>query len=143
MEIQQLVQNQYSMQLLANDTAGLMDTLKIPKADVMGYSLGSYLAQQLAMMYPDKVNSLILVASSCGGKDGIPNSPEFIKLQSEIVQKSLNNGSISQEEMKSFAAASLGPGWIKLNHESLDIPENITIQQAKPGLTLETMNGSY
>ena len=76
-------------------------------------------------------------------KIGIPNSPEFIKLQSEIVHKSLNNGSISQEEMKSFASASLGPGWIKLHHESLDIPENITIQQAKPGLTLETMNGSY
>jgi pimeloyl-ACP methyl ester carboxylesterase len=44
-----------------------MDTLKIPKADVMRYSLGSYLAKQLEMMYPDKVNSLILVASSCGG----------------------------------------------------------------------------
>ena len=56
-------------QQLANDTAGLLDALKIPKADVMGYSLGSYLAQPLAMMYPDKVNSLILVASSCGGKN--------------------------------------------------------------------------
>jgi pimeloyl-ACP methyl ester carboxylesterase len=40
----------------------------------MGYSLGSYLAQQLTMMYPDKVNSLILVGSSCGGKDHTPTS---------------------------------------------------------------------
>ena len=31
----------YTMQQLANDTAGLLDALKIPKADVMGYSLGS------------------------------------------------------------------------------------------------------
>jgi len=30
----------YTYQQLANDTAGLMDALKIPKADVMGYSLG-------------------------------------------------------------------------------------------------------
>jgi pimeloyl-ACP methyl ester carboxylesterase len=37
----------YSIQLLANDTAGLLNALKIPKADVMGYSLGSYIAQQL------------------------------------------------------------------------------------------------
>jgi alpha/beta hydrolase fold len=36
----------YSMQLLANDTAGLMDALKIQKANVFGYSLGSYIAQQ-------------------------------------------------------------------------------------------------
>jgi pimeloyl-ACP methyl ester carboxylesterase len=47
----------YTEQQLANDTAGLLDALKIPKADVMGYSLGSYLAQQLTMMYPDKVNT--------------------------------------------------------------------------------------
>ena len=38
----------YSIQLLANDTAGLLDALKIPKADVMGYSLGGFIAQQFA-----------------------------------------------------------------------------------------------
>jgi hypothetical protein len=42
------------------------------------------LAQQLTMMYPDKVNSLTLVGSSCGGKDHTPKTPEFIKLQSEV-----------------------------------------------------------
>jgi pimeloyl-ACP methyl ester carboxylesterase len=113
----------YTYQQLANDTAGLLDALKIPKADVMGYSLGSYLAQQLTMMYPDKVNSLILVGSSCGGKDHTPKPPEFIKLQAEIVNKSLNNVSISQEEMKSLVSASLGSGWIRLHPESLDLPE--------------------
>ena len=128
----------YTYQQLANDSAGLLDALKIPKADVMGYSLGSYIAQQLAIMYPDKVNSLVLVGSSCGGKDHTPKPPEFLKLQSEIVNKSLNNVSISQEEMKGLVSASLGSGWIKLHPESL---ENIpTLQQAKPGLSPEAMN---
>src|SRR5678810_1137168 len=45
----------YSYQQLADDSAGLLDALKISKADVMGYSLGSYLAQQLTITYPDKV----------------------------------------------------------------------------------------
>jgi pimeloyl-ACP methyl ester carboxylesterase len=130
----------YTYQQLANDTAGLLDALKIPKADVMGYSLGSYLAQQLTIMYPNKVNSLVLIGSSCGGKDHTPKPPEFLKLQAEIVNKSLNNVSISQEEMKSLVSASLGSGWIRLHPESVDIPENITLQQAKPGLTPETMN---
>jgi hypothetical protein len=31
----------YSMQQLANDTAGLLDALKIPRADILGYSLCS------------------------------------------------------------------------------------------------------
>ena len=128
----------YIYQQLANDSAGLLDALKIPKADVMGYSLGSYIAEQLAIMYPDKVNSLVLVGSSCGGKDHTPKPPEFLKLQSEIVNKSLNNVSISQEEMKGLVSASLGSGWIRLHPESL---ENIpTLQQAKPGLSPESMN---
>jgi pimeloyl-ACP methyl ester carboxylesterase len=131
----------YTYQQLANDSAGLLDALKIPKADVMGYSLGSYIAQQLAIMYPDKVNSLVLVGSSCGGKDHTPKPLEFLKLQSEIVNKSLNNVSISQEEMKGLVSASLGSGWIRLHPESL---ENIpTLQQAKPGLSPDAINNQY
>jgi len=131
----------YTYQQLANDTAGLLDALKIPKADVIGYSLGSYLAQQLTIIYPNKVNSLVLIGSSCGGKDHTPKPPEFLKLQAEIVNKSLNNVSISQEEMKSLVSASLGSGWIKLHPESVDIPANITtLQQLKPGLPPEILN---
>ena len=126
--------------LLSLDTAGLLDALKIPKADVIGYSLGSYLAQQLTIMYPNKVNSLVLIGSSCGGKDHTPKPPEFLKLQAEIVNKSLNNVSISQEEMKSLVSASLGSGWIRLHPESVDIPTNITtLQQAKPSMTPDAM----
>jgi pimeloyl-ACP methyl ester carboxylesterase len=128
----------YSMQQLANDAAGLLDALNIPKADVLGYSLGSFTAQQFTMMYPDKVNTLTLVASSCGGKDHTPKPAEFLKLQAEVVNKSLNNVSISQEEMKELVAASVGAGWIRLHPEVL---ENIpSMQQAKPGLSPEAMN---
>ena len=49
----------YTYQQLANDSAGLLDALKIPKADVMGYSLGLDIAEQLAITYPDKVKSLV------------------------------------------------------------------------------------
>ena len=55
-----------------------MDALKIQKANVLGYSLGSFITQQFAITHPDKVSSIILVASTCGGKDGIPRPAEFI-----------------------------------------------------------------
>jgi pimeloyl-ACP methyl ester carboxylesterase len=120
----------------------LLDALKIPKANVMGYSLGSYLAQQLSMMYPDKVNSLVLVGSSCGGVDHTPKPPEFLKLQSDVVNKSLNNIPITAEEIKSLVSASLGEEWRRLHPESLkNIPANITsLQQLKPGLLPEIVN---
>jgi pimeloyl-ACP methyl ester carboxylesterase len=133
--------NPYTPQQLGNDTAGLLDALKIPKADVMGYSLGSYLAEQLTMMYPDKVNRLILVAASCGGKDHTPKPPEFLELQSTVVNNSLNNIPITQEQIKSFVTASLGSGWIKLHPESLEGFENITtFQQMKPAVNPEMVN---
>ena len=131
----------YSMQLLANDTAGLLDALNIDRADVFGYSLGGFIAQQFTVSYPEKVNRLILAATTCGGKNGIPAPPEFIKLQSDIVNKSLNNISLTAEEIKSLSSASLGSGWIRLHPESLDIPANITtFQQMKPGLSQNAMN---
>jgi alpha-beta hydrolase superfamily lysophospholipase len=69
----------FSIQQLANDTAGLLDALKIQKAGVLGYSLGSYVAQQLIVTHPEKVNRLLLVAASCGGKESIPQSPQVVK----------------------------------------------------------------
>jgi pimeloyl-ACP methyl ester carboxylesterase len=69
----------FSILQLANDTAGLLDALKIQKADVLGYSMGSFVAQQLAVTHPEKVNRLVLVAASCGGKQGTPESPRLVK----------------------------------------------------------------
>ena len=57
----------------------------------MGYSLGGHIAQAFTISHPEKVNSLTLVASTCGGKDGIPKPAEFKKLQADIVNKSLQN----------------------------------------------------
>lgn len=116
----------FSIQQLAKDTAGLLDALKIQKTNVLGYSLGGHIAQQFAITYPDKVNSLILIATTCGGKDSIPKPPQVIKLQSEIVNKSLNNIPITPEEIKSLISYSLGSGWIRLHPESI---ENISKPQ--------------
>ena len=127
----------YTMQQLANDSAGLLDALKIQKANVFGYSLGTFVAQQLTVSHPEKVSRLIIVAGSCGGKDGIDQPPEFKKLQADVVNKSLHNIPITQE-LKALNVASLGSGWIKLHPESVDIPANTTsLQQLKPGLPPE------
>jgi pimeloyl-ACP methyl ester carboxylesterase len=69
----------FSVQQYVNDTVGLLDALRIQKADVLGFSQGSFTAQQLAISHPEKVNRLILYAASCGGKESIPPSSEFFK----------------------------------------------------------------
>ena len=48
------------MRLLAEDTAALVDALGIGPAHVSGLSLGSCVAQELALMRPDLVRTLQL-----------------------------------------------------------------------------------
>jgi len=51
---------QYTMRLLAEDAAALLDALEIQSAHISGLSLGSAVAQELAINHPGKVRSLQL-----------------------------------------------------------------------------------
>jgi pimeloyl-ACP methyl ester carboxylesterase len=53
----------FSTEDLADDTAGLLDTLGIERAHVLGAFLGGMVAQQLALRHPQRVGRLVLVAT--------------------------------------------------------------------------------
>ena len=53
----------YTTKMMAEDTAGLMQALGISKARVAGLSMGSGIAQELALFYPQMIRSLVLVSS--------------------------------------------------------------------------------
>ena len=55
---------------LADDVAALLDHLKIPRADVIGYSMGGGVALQCAVRHPDKVRKVV-VLSSPFRRDGV------------------------------------------------------------------------
>lgn len=57
----------YSLADMADDAAGLLDALNIPKAHVFGVSMGGAIAQQFALKYPDKLDKLILGCTMAGG----------------------------------------------------------------------------
>src|ERR671928_1002580 len=40
-------ENRFSIAQFANDTAGLLDVLEIKQADILGYSMGGFIAQEL------------------------------------------------------------------------------------------------
>ena len=116
---------QFSIQQFANDSAGLLDALKIQKANVLGYSMGSFIAQQLTLTHPEKVDRLVLVASTCGGKESIPNSPADLELGKKLLNSIVNNTSIEPQEIKTVISNSFGPTWIKQHPNFLEtIPTN-------------------
>lgn len=54
----------FSLSLFANDTAGLMDALELPSAHIFGSSMGSSIAQVLALEHPDKVDRIVLSSAT-------------------------------------------------------------------------------
>jgi 3-oxoadipate enol-lactonase len=54
----------YSIAAMAEDVAALMDRLGLEKAHILGYSMGGYIAQELAIAHPGKVDKLILLATA-------------------------------------------------------------------------------
>jgi pimeloyl-ACP methyl ester carboxylesterase len=48
---------------LADDVAALLDYLKIPSADILGYSLGGGVALNCAIRHPDKVRKVVSISA--------------------------------------------------------------------------------
>jgi pimeloyl-ACP methyl ester carboxylesterase len=61
---------QYDIATMASDVIALMDHLGIPRADIMGYSLGSRMAAVLAHDEPQRLRSAILGGIGIGLIDG-------------------------------------------------------------------------
>jgi pimeloyl-ACP methyl ester carboxylesterase len=58
----------YTIPQLAEDAAAVIDAAGEESAHVYGISLGAMIAQELVLRYPDRVRSLVLGASTPGGR---------------------------------------------------------------------------
>ena len=70
----------YGYDLMADDVVALMDVLKIPKADVVGWSDGGILGIDLAMRHKDRVGKVFAFAANTvtsGVVEGVEKNPTF------------------------------------------------------------------
>ena len=65
----------YTLFDMANDAAGLLDSLRIKRAHVVGRSMGGMIAQLLASEHAERVLSLTSIMSSTGNRDLPQASP--------------------------------------------------------------------
>jgi 3-oxoadipate enol-lactonase len=54
----------YTIEMMANDTAGLMQTLGVRQANILGISMGGRIALALTLAHPERVKRLVLVSTS-------------------------------------------------------------------------------
>ncbi|MFA6076281.1 MAG: alpha/beta hydrolase [Negativicutes bacterium] len=131
----------FSIRLFADDAAKLLDGLGIKRAHVLGWSMGTYIAQELALNYPLVVDKLILHAGGPGGEEAIPPEP--------AASAALADTSGTMEEREARAFASLFPAdWLMQNpcvSEYFPIPEiAATPAVMEPQLrALMSWSGSY
>lgn len=103
----------FSIQQFAEDTSGLMDALKIKKADIIGWSMGGMIAQELVLSNPEKVGKLIIYASICGGNQSVPPSPEVLKVFS-------NQSGSTTERLQKFLPLLFPDQWRRDNPNLID-----------------------
>lgn len=109
-------QKEFTIKQFAEDTFGLIDALKLDKTDILGFSMGGMIAQELALTHPDKVGKLVIYASICGVNQTIPSSID--------VQQSLSiigNSSVPAiEKLGALIPIMFPQEWTKQNSNQLD-----------------------
>ena len=71
-------EGEYSMKVYASDVAGLMDFLGIEKAHIIGHSMGGMIAQNFTLIYPNRINKLVLINTLAGmALPGVPTDRAF------------------------------------------------------------------
>jgi pimeloyl-ACP methyl ester carboxylesterase len=62
---------------LSDDVAGLLDYLKIPSADIIGYSLGGGVAIQCAIRHPEKVRKVVSISAPYARDGWVKEANDF------------------------------------------------------------------
>jgi len=90
----------YTLNEMAADTVGLLDTLGIRRAHIVGASMGGMISQLVAADYPDRVLSLTSIMSTTGNRALPQATPEALAVLT-------NRGPSPKEDREGFIAHSL------------------------------------
>ncbi len=72
----------FEMKDLARDVVAFMNAQGIDRATIAGHSMGSFVAQEVALRHPDRVNKIVLLASATTGNNN-PTLRDYVLTQIE------------------------------------------------------------
>lgn len=127
---------------IADDVAQILSELKIEKATILGTSFGGFVVQDFALRYPEKLNKLILVCTSFGGKNHVlPNNFEVLTAFGST--ENLN----SSERIRKFMIPAFTKEFVQNNfdiveqtcelREQNEVPESVYLQQLQSATTFD------
>jgi 3-oxoadipate enol-lactonase len=104
----------YTIGQLAEDASSVVEAVGDRPTHVVGYSMGGYIALQLAVSQPSLVRSLTLIATSAGGQ-GARDVPAGTRRAWEAA----SNGS-PEEFARATMPLSFRPGWAETHPEGFE-----------------------
>jgi 3-oxoadipate enol-lactonase len=105
-----LVSEPYTLGDLADEAVDVLLALGVPRAHVVGISMGGAVALHLALRHPERVEKLVVIATPPGGKAQVSVSPEMMALQPDF---QLEIG----ERMRQTYAMIAAPGYFERHPE--------------------------
>jgi len=105
----------YGLRDMAKDTLGLMDVLSVRQFHVLGASMGGMIAQHMADLAPERVQSLTLIMTSSGAQ-GLP-APSSALL-ALLAKREAPNRAVALEQQADLLAA-LGSPTVTDDREQL------------------------
>jgi pimeloyl-ACP methyl ester carboxylesterase len=70
----------YSLEMFAADAVAMVDALKLERVHLFGVSMGGMIAQEIALRYGSRLQTLTLGCTTFGGRNAGPPPPESLKL---------------------------------------------------------------
>ncbi len=121
----------------------------IEKADVFGASLGSFVAQELTLNYPQKVDRLVLSAGYCGGNETIYPSGQAAETLMTLASPQVLRNMTAEQQAMILAPIMFPPQWLEEHPEILNTVIQLTpVRSAIPeiiqqqGIAVGTWKGS-
>lgn len=103
--------DEFTIRRFADDARGLLEALGIGKCHILGWSMGSLAAQELALSFPESVERLVLYASYADWS--FPPSPQ-------VIERLSDQAGTSEERGMRWVETLFPPDWLAKNGHRIE-----------------------
>jgi pimeloyl-ACP methyl ester carboxylesterase len=117
---------------LAGDAADVLDAAEVPRAVVLGLSMGGMIAQELALHRPERVTGLVLA----GTRPPMPNFESPSLLSAWQLVRPPGRGESLEQYFRTLWTAAAAPGFAAAHPQAIDELVQQTLERPTPRMLL-------